>query len=622
MGKFGIVLLLSFALFFLASAGISFATFTVTITSPVNNTNTSDTTPSITFNITGDNTTYDFAIYVDGSVDTTGSASNSTIEASNLSALTNGTHTFLVEGRNTTGGQAFVNSTLLTITIDDTPPTVTITSPVNGTNTSDTTPEIFFNITDNVFTTLTYRIWVDDTLESIDVTSVTNSTVTAFNLSTLGNGTHVITVEANDSANNIVNSTPLTITVDDTSPTVTITSPVNNTNTSDTTPEIYFNITDNQSTVLTYRIWVNNTLETVNVTSATNNSIIAVNISALVDGTHVITVEVNDTAGNIVNATALTIIVDTKGPTVTLSVSPSTVDSGKAVTITCSASDDTTTVNSTSLTIAKPGDSSTSTTCGATYTDTSRSGTYTITFSATDIVGNSRSTSVTFSSSSGSGAGTTPSGITSTPKVIKSTNIFAEMLAGVVHEVKISDPDIGVNQIDIEVNNRANSVVIIVTKFESKPASVTPISESVFQYLDISQENIAEGNLKSAKIRFTVPTTWLASNNIDEDTVVLNRYSNNTWTKLPTIKVSSSNIKAEYEANTPGFSVFAVTGELIVIPTTTTTIILPGATTTTLPGATTTTIAPQEGAGDTFILMAGFALVFIVAFLYFIGKRK
>jgi PGF-pre-PGF domain-containing protein len=108
---------------FLLFANASFAAFTVNIISPSNDTTTSDSTPEISFNVSGDNTTYDYAVWIngviDGSVVNAGNASSETVIARNLSTLNEGTHTFLVEGRNETDDtQSFVNSTLLTITVD------------------------------------------------------------------------------------------------------------------------------------------------------------------------------------------------------------------------------------------------------------------------------------------------------------------------------------------------------------------------------------------------------------------------------------------------------------------------------------------------------------------------
>ncbi len=647
MGKWLAIVFL-FAMFVLVSANISFAAITVSIngthgTNPVNNSNFTDITPEIRFNVTGDNLSYVVQLWVDGAVQGANfSVANSSTAHRNLTSLTSGIHRIRVEARNDTGGQAFLNSTLITITLYPHFSFANGVAFINQTiNTSDATPEINFTFKgDNV--TYEWAIWIDGAVNftSSGVTvGNNNNTAVFYNLTALNftndagrqglsNGTHQVLIEVRNSSFNggraFFNATTnLTMFIDNQVPTVTITSPVNNTNTSDTTPEFYFNVTDNQTTTLTYRVWVNTTLEAVGVTSATNSSIIAFNLSAKGNGTSVIVVEVNDTAGNIVNSTPLHIIVDNTKPAPTLSVSPTSVETGKSVTITCSASDSTTSVNSTSVTIAKPGGGSETSSCGATYSNTGSTGTYTIKFTATDLVGNSQEVSVTFTTTNpgDTGTGTSGSGTTPAPVIIKSTNVFSELAPDVVHKIAVKKEEIGVKEIQIEIENKATNVEIVVQKLDTKPASVTQeVSGNVFQYIDISQKNIAENNLKSAKIKFRVSKSWLSANNVNENTVALNRYANGTWTKLSTTKGTATATEVEYEADTPGFSVFAITGEISTTPTT-----VPGATTTTtIRGATTTTtaIAGAPGAADNTLAIVAIVILVVLAGLYFFFFKK
>lgn len=319
----------------------------VTITSPINNTNTSDTTPQINFTIT-DNlaSTLNFTVFVDGAANgQTGTVANDSDTGLNITALAEGTHLIIVEGLDLAGNRA--NSTPNTLTIDTTNPVVTITSPANNTNTSDTTPQINFTIT-NLASTLNFTIFVDGTPNG-QTGTVPNATNTGLNLTTLAEGTHIITVEGLDQVGNRANDS-ITLTVDLTGPTVIITSPVNNTNTSDTTPQINFTITDNLATALNFTIFVDGTPngQTGTVSNATNTGL---NLTALTEGTHLIIVEGQDQAGNKANA-SLTLTVDLTGPVVTLNIPvDNTNSSSSSITFNWSVTDNADTLLNCNLTL-------------------------------------------------------------------------------------------------------------------------------------------------------------------------------------------------------------------------------------------------------------------------------
>jgi hypothetical protein len=78
--------------------------------------------------------------------------------------------------------------------------------------------------------------------------------------------------------------------------------------------------------------------------------------------------------------------------------------------------------------------------------------------------------------------------------------------------------------------------------------------------MDISS-TIAANKIASAKIKFKVEKSWVVSNNIDENKVFLQRYVNNAWARLTTTMVSSDSSYYYYEADSPGFSTFVITGE-------------------------------------------------------------
>lgn len=68
-----------------------------------------------------------------------------------------------------------------------------------------------------------------------------------------------------------------------------------------------------------------------------------------------------------------------------------------------------------------------------------------------------------------------------------------------------------------------------------------------------------EENIENAVIGFSVPKEWLTSNGFDASSVRLNRYSEGKWNELETSIVDENTDPVLFEAETPGFSPFAIT---------------------------------------------------------------
>ena len=144
----------------------------------------------------------------------------------NLTLNENGTFTYRHHGNSTTGDSFEysisdgINSSSATVTIsvqDDTSaPNITITSPANGSSTTDTTPEISFIAMDNTsseaFKPLKFKIFVDNNTLVGEEVGNSNTTV-SYVLSALSIGSHTFWVEATDPAGNSKNSSNVTINI-------------------------------------------------------------------------------------------------------------------------------------------------------------------------------------------------------------------------------------------------------------------------------------------------------------------------------------------------------------------------------------------------------------------------
>lgn len=86
---------------------------------------------------------------------------------------------------------------------------------------------------------------------------------------------------------------------------------------------------------------------------------------------------------------------------------------------------------------------------------------------------------------------------------------------------------------------------------------------TVYRYMTIlvgnepfeSSDNIDEGH-----IDFRVSKSWVEENGIDPYTIVLNRYSDGTWNSLSTEMTDEDDEYYYFTAATPGFSLYAITG--------------------------------------------------------------
>jgi PGF-pre-PGF domain-containing protein len=128
-----------------------------------------------------------------------------------------------------------------------------------------------------------------------------------------------------------------------------------------------------------------------------------------------------------------------------------------------------------------------------------------------------------------------------------------------VGDVKIFSisKDVGVSGLEFKFKRAVDDVEITVEKQDSKPDSVSAVSD-VYKYLKINS-NLLEADLEEARIKFKVPKTWITINALgDSNKIILNRYVNNQWVKLETLTAGIDGDDQKYEAITPGFSYFAV----------------------------------------------------------------
>jgi PGF-pre-PGF domain-containing protein len=286
-------------------ANTSALTITVDSTVPVSNLNlpadetwTTSTTPTLSFNVTDNlDNVINYSIIIDGSVVNASWVTNNTEISHVLEvALSEAVHSIVVESMDEAGNRA--NSSVVTLYVDATNPQGEITSPSSG-NTTDNTPTLVFNLTDNVDTALNYTVFING--NSANAGIAVNGTEETVGLGTLSDGSYTVVVEVLDNASNRVNSSAIYLTIDSTSPVVYLNSPTNNSEANDLSVEFIFNATDNMDMNLSYTLFINDTANRTGYTQA-NNTVVTFTESGFTNGySYSWFVEVADDAGNAVN---------------------------------------------------------------------------------------------------------------------------------------------------------------------------------------------------------------------------------------------------------------------------------------------------------------------------------
>ncbi len=147
---------------------------------------------------------------------------------------------------------------------------------------------------------------------------------------------------------------------------------------------------------------------------------------------------------------------------------------------------------------------------------------------------------------------------------VNETDEWEEIKSGAEVSMSINKTEMGVTEIKISVKGPANNVSVTIMKLENKPADIQKeVHGKVYQYFEIKKSNFEDTNINKSLIKFKVERAWISENSINKSRIFLNRYTTD-WEKLPTMMITEDDKYVYYEAETHGFSLFAVTGEEMV----------------------------------------------------------
>jgi len=159
------------------------------------------------------------------------------------------------------------------------------------------------------------------------------------------------------------------------------------------------------------------------------------------------------------------------------------------------------------------------------------------------------------SSSGGGGGGGAISSVTTA--AASKTQVWTKLNKGSVALMNILNDQIAISKVKFTVQGPLDKPEMMVASLKEKPAEVSSASVAVYQYLEITTENIASTDIGDAYIEFSVDKSWLTTNGVSRADVVLLRYADGRWNELPTSFVREDG-GVHYRATTGGFSYFAI----------------------------------------------------------------
>lgn len=176
--------------------------------------------------------------------------------------------------------------------------------------------------------------------------------------------------------------------------------------------------------------------------------------------------------------------------------------------------------------------------------------------------------------------------------------------------INLSISNSSISSISIKLKDVIKNVKIYFEKLIEKPPEVPNPPGLVYAYHKI-ELNVSENSIEKANITFWIPKEWLITYRVTKDDVVMLRYHRGEWMKLSTNDVGENATHFKFIAETPGFSIFAITAEQKEITPT------PTPTSTTPKPTPTPTQAPRIPGFEAILTIAG-----LLAIAYLLRKKS
>jgi len=149
------------------------------------------------------------------------------------------------------------------------------------------------------------------------------------------------------------------------------------------------------------------------------------------------------------------------------------------------------------------------------------------------------------------------------PIVVRETPIlvsFTEPQKTITINVTQFDPEQVVKSITLTFKEPVRTASLTIYHLKEKPAGIPePPDTSLFYFTIRAHEDLLE-NVERVVIMFSIDKGVVEEKKVDEKTIVLGRFFENRWEKLPTTKIAEDERFLYFKAEAPGLSHFAATG--------------------------------------------------------------
>ena len=160
------------------------------------------------------------------------------------------------------------------------------------------------------------------------------------------------------------------------------------------------------------------------------------------------------------------------------------------------------------------------------------------------------------SSSDDSSSGEVSAGGNAPATAFDVSQIYQELVPG-TKELNINVADLAIKKLTFTVSEGEIDARIKIRDIETLPTSISVEPAGTYQLFEVEATNL--DSLTSATFEFEIPKAWLTSNNIDVSDIVVKRYTT-SWTNILTTYIGENGNNYKFTAVTPGFSIFAITG--------------------------------------------------------------
>jgi PGF-pre-PGF domain-containing protein len=101
-----------------------------------------------------------------------------------------------------------------------------------------------------------------------------------------------------------------------------------------------------------------------------------------------------------------------------------------------------------------------------------------------------------------------------------------------------------------------SEMVVTAMQLSTLPSGVPSVADPVYQYIGVTPAHFT--TISRAVIEFSVPLSWIKEQQTTPASIALARFQDGVWTYMPTTLIREANGHAYFQAESPGFSIFAI----------------------------------------------------------------